>query len=152
MPTTELKLLPELTREWNKLVEAKWKELRQKQGHFISAYSPQLTHREDMNRRLETRREVMKWTKEWFLSHGRRVTCTPDSTNTDGFSIKEEPPEIKPPIVQCPACGEKVTPQRGVVTVRQTPHTMVESWNCPTRRCGEKDIWRPKVSKTNPQK
>jgi len=79
--------LPGLLAEWDALATEKWREIRRRIGHFISVYSPQWTMREDLHRRHETRREMMKWTEAWFAKRGVLVTAVPETGNADGFAI-----------------------------------------------------------------
>lgn len=88
-PTVTHASLPSLVAEWDKLVQVKWTEIRQLKGHFISAYSPQWTMREDARRRTETRRDLMTWTEAWFRERGHVVVCVPDANNTDGFTLSK---------------------------------------------------------------
>ena len=67
--------LLELVEQWNNLVPEKWREHRKNQGVFISFYSPQWTHKEDMFRRRQASCEIKKWTESWFREHGYEIEC-----------------------------------------------------------------------------
>lgn len=79
--------LTDLARDWDAESRAKWEALRGAQGHFISAHSPQWTMREDIERRRQTRRQMMCWAVEWFRSRGVAVECLADERCADTFSI-----------------------------------------------------------------
>ncbi len=78
-----------LEREFCKLVHAKRREIMATKGHLISALNPRLTDREDYQRREETRADLMRWAREWFLQRGHDVVCVPNPYNADGFATEE---------------------------------------------------------------
>lgn len=59
--------------QWNVEVAKKWNEIRNSKGHFISIYSPQWGHAEDLRLRRETSDEVVLWTVKWFRDRGHEI-------------------------------------------------------------------------------
>jgi hypothetical protein len=73
--------------EWGTVVDKKWSEVRQTKGHLISAYSPQLTMKEDDRSRHETTLEVIRWTESWFAERGCAVKCVIQA-DQESFSVE----------------------------------------------------------------
>jgi hypothetical protein len=71
----EIESLSVVVAEWEREVPKKWREIRDTKGHFISIYSPQWGHAEDLRRRRETSAEVINWTVEWFKARGHHIEC-----------------------------------------------------------------------------
>lgn len=67
--------LAETLKEWEQTAPQEWRELRRKQGTFLSAHNPALTHSSDLLARRIASIALTKLAVKFFRERGHEITC-----------------------------------------------------------------------------
>ena len=67
--------LTETLKEWEQRAPQEWRELRRKQGTFLSVYDPALTHSSDLLARRIASIALMNSARQFFRERGHEITC-----------------------------------------------------------------------------